>query len=72
MMFYEVEINGETVGCELTLAAAMKVARDHDPDWCITAMEIPVTAETIRLLLGNKGGFAKSVRHIEPHTLEAL
>lgn len=66
MTFYEVEVNGATVGCELTLAAAKALARDHDPDWCIIAQEVPVTADTVRRLLGNLGGYATSTRFITP------
>lgn len=71
MKFYEIQINGETVGCEFTLAAAKKVAQDHDPDWCIIAQDIPVTAESIRLLLANQGGYANDVRVIDPCIQEA-
>jgi hypothetical protein len=64
MKFYVLEVNGETVGCETSLKAAkLQVTGD---DWCITVLEVPVNAETVRLLLANKGGYAETLRTIEP------
>ena len=64
MKLYIVEVDGETVGCETSLKAAK--LRITDDDWCITVLEVAVTAETVRLLLGNKGGYAETLRTIEP------
>ena len=64
MKFYILEVNGETVGCETSLKAA-KLHINGD-DWCITVVDAPVTAETVRLLLGNMGGYAETLRTIEP------
>lgn len=66
MRFYEVEVDGDTVGCEVTLKAARVLAKSHGDDWTITAVDVPVTAETIRLLLGKLGGYATDCRVIEP------
>lgn len=64
MKFYILEVNGETVGCETSLKAAK--LRITDDDWCITVVDAPVTAETVRRLLGNQGGYAETLRTIEP------
>lgn len=64
MKFYIVEVDGETVGCETSLKAAK--LRITDDDWCITVVEVAVTAETVRRLLGNQGGYAETLRTIEP------
>ena len=64
MKFYILEVNGETVGCETSLKAAK--LRITDDDWCITVVEVAVNAETVRLLLGNQGGYAETLRTIEP------
>lgn len=66
MKFYEVEVDGETVGCELSLKAAKALAKSLGEQWCITVVEAPVNAETIRRLLGNLGGYADVLRYIEP------
>lgn len=69
MKFYIVEVDGETVGCETSLKAAKALAfslRDDRLEWCITVLEVAVNAETVRLLLGNKGGYAETLRTIEP------
>ena len=64
MKFYIVEVDGETVGCETSLKAA-KLHINGD-DWCITVLEVAVNAETVRRLLGNMGGYAETLRTIEP------
>ena len=64
MKFYILEVNGETVGCETSLKAAK--LRITDDDWRITVVDAPVTAETVRRLLGNQGGYAETLRTIEP------
>lgn len=65
MRFYEVEVEGETVGCELSLKAAKALAKSLGEDWCITVIDAPVNAETIRRLLGNLGGYAETLHTIE-------
>lgn len=66
MRFYEVEVDGDTAGCEMTLKAARALAESRGGDWTITAVEVPVNAETVRLLLGRLGGYATDCRVIEP------
>jgi hypothetical protein len=59
MRFYVIEDSGETIGCELTLAAAHdRAASRASGEYEITALEVPVTAESIRRLLGGLGGYA--------------
>ena len=65
MKFYEVEVDGETVGCETSMRAAKALAKSLGDSWCITIIDAPVNAETIRRLLGNLGGYAETLRYIE-------
>ena len=66
MKFYILEVNGETVGCETSLKAAKALAKSLSDEWCITLLEVAVNAETVRRLLGNMGGYAETLRTIEP------
>ena len=53
--------------CAILLKAAKALAKSLVGDeWRITLLEVAVNAETVRLLLGNKGGYAESLRTIEP------
>lgn len=57
----EVEFNGETIGCELTRRAAVEFAQSRgylSNEINIGVVDAPVTAETVRRLLGNLGGYA--------------
>ena len=68
MKFYEVEVDGQIVGCETTLKAAKALAislRDNRLDWCITVLDVPVTVETVRRMIGRLGGYANTLRHVE-------
>lgn len=60
MKFYVIEDSTEQrVGCELTKAAAHKVAAEMGiTDYSLRTMDVQVNAETVRRLLGNIGGFA--------------
>jgi hypothetical protein len=60
---------GETLGCELTLSRAIQLAADYGmtrDEAKIDVMEVPVTAETVRRLLGGSGGYAHSIRRVRP------
>jgi Ni,Fe-hydrogenase III small subunit len=61
MKFYVIETDGgETVGCELTKKAAHEfmALRGYDRnEYSVEAVETPVTADTVRRLLGNLGGY---------------
>lgn len=63
MKFFVIEhSNGETVGCELKRKDAVKRAEAYGlkPDeYTIDTVEVEVTADNIRRLLGNLGGYAK-------------
>jgi len=69
MKFYVVKSpEGETVGCESTMAKARALIReiatqDETDEWCVVTIDARVTAETIIRLLGHTGGFAHSVKH---------
>jgi hypothetical protein len=70
MKFYMVSNEvGETLGCELTLSRAIQLAADYGmtrDEANIDAVEVPVTAETVRRLLGGSGGYARSIRRVRP------
>lgn len=66
MKFYVLEVNGETVGCETTLKAAKALAQTLSDEWFITVLEVAVNAETTRRLLGNRGGYAETLKWIYP------
>lgn len=64
MKFFSIrlEYTGETIGCELTRRAAIEwaEARGYDKrEFEIIVDDVPVTADTVRRLLGNLGGYAK-------------
>jgi hypothetical protein len=54
----------EVAGCHLTLREAKAEAEKslREEGYCIDAVEVDVTAETVRRLLGNLGGYARSTR----------
>lgn len=57
---------GETVSCETNKSKAKswvaQQLRDGAARCSITALEIPVTGETVRRLLASEGGYAESTR----------
>jgi hypothetical protein len=69
MKFYVVQNpEGETVGCESTMAKARALireiaAKDETGEWCVVTIDARVTAATISRLLAQTGGFAHSVKH---------
>lgn len=71
MKFYVIENTerGETVGCELTRAAADKVAAERCADfgdtYRIECIEVEVTPESIRRMLGQIGGYAKDMKTVK-------
>lgn len=65
MRFYvTTSLHGETIDCALTLREAKAVAEGvlGGAGYQIDAVEVDVSAETIRRLLGNLGGYAQSTR----------
>lgn len=64
MKFYVIQTTGgETVGCETSLKAAKAYAErwGYSPNEVeIEAVEVAVTAENVRRLLGNLGGYAQA------------
>lgn len=58
MKFWVVEVDGATVDCKLTKKEAVE-AYKHEENVEIHCEEVEVTAESIRRLLGNLGGYAK-------------
>lgn len=75
MRFYIV-VNGygSTIGCEKTLAKAHATARragagdagSANEEYEIHAIDCPVNAETVRLLLGELGGYATESKCVFP------
>lgn len=67
MKFYVIndDDTGEVVGCELSLKAAREEANKLTNSFNISALEVAVTAETVRRLLGDLGGYARSVKHYD-------
>ena len=63
MKFWVIETTGgETIGCELTRKAALAYveSRGYDHEEVeVVSIECAITADTIRRLLGNLGGYAK-------------
>lgn len=61
--FYVIETDSSgTIGCELTKKAAVERATEQGyarDEFKVEAVEVEVTAESIRRLLGNLGGYAK-------------
>ncbi len=70
MKFYVIEdADGAVVGCQTSVGAARKVASLSGLDGCrIEEITVAVNAESIRLLLGQLGGYAKNTRTIFPRT----
>ena len=64
MKFYTIETDsGETIGCELTKKAAIAYAAERGYSRAeveIECVDVDVTAETVRRLLGNLGGYANA------------
>lgn len=59
MKFWLIEDGtGETIGCEITYREAKASAQSYVDDYSIRWIEVPVSAESIRRLLGNHGGYA--------------
>lgn len=61
--FYVIESTGNqgVMGCELSRSAAHKVMRERGyarNEYTLDPVEVEVTAESIRRLLGNLGGYA--------------
>jgi hypothetical protein len=58
---------GEVVGCERTMSAAFKLAESCGltlDETRIDAFDVSVNAETVRRLLGDSGGYAKSIKRV--------
>jgi len=49
---------GQTVGCEFTKAAAMREGWNLADRGTVNMVEVEVSAENMRRLLGNLGGYA--------------
>ena len=67
MKFYLVQTRaGETIDCRLTLREAREEAESMlgDAGFSIQMVEAEVTAETVRRLLGDLGGYARSTRAV--------
>jgi len=66
MKFYIVQSPaGDVDGCYLTVSEALDQRCEGTPQ-TIQMVDVPVTAETVRRLLGQEGGHAKSSRQIWP------
>jgi hypothetical protein len=66
MKFYVIiDEAGEVCGCETSLADAMTVARSLCFKFSINMVDVAVTADNMRRLLGNQGGYSKSVKYYE-------
>lgn len=69
MRFYIVEVRGETVGCETLLRAAHAkgvLYAGKSGEYTVTAVDVEVTAENMRRLLGNVGGYASACAEVWP------
>ena len=58
---------GEVVGCERTLSKAFNLAESYGlsrDEIRIDVFDVSVNAETIRRLLGDGGGYAKSIKRV--------
>jgi len=65
MIFYTITArNGETLGATTSAKEARKTARSNGELNVVTRMEIPVTAESIRLLLSGYGGYATDSKEV--------
>ena len=70
MIFYIAKSysNGETICCEITKSAAMATAirMDYHPDEVeFEVIEMAITTDNIRRLLGDHGGYAKEIHYIK-------
>jgi hypothetical protein len=65
MKFYEIEIDGATVGCETSLKAAKALGDASGGPYTIITVEAPVNAETVRRLLGKIGGYGEVLGYRE-------
>ena len=63
MKFYVIQTKqGETIGCETSLKAAKAKAAEmgyNQDEVEVYSVNVAVTAESIRRILGNIGGYAK-------------
>ena len=63
MKFWLIEDKtGEILGCELTKRAAEETARSFgctEGEYSVSSIEVEVTADNVRRLLGGLGGYAK-------------
>ena len=60
MRFYIISSKGETVGCEMTLRSAKDLAKEWQlTETTITLVDVAISAENIRRLLGDLGGYSK-------------
>jgi hypothetical protein len=65
MKFYVVSHLGKDVDCKLRKSEAIEVAKSIGEDYVsVQEMDIPVTAESIRRILGDVGGYAKKVKTV--------
>jgi hypothetical protein len=55
---------GETAGCELTLNAAKREAQSFLDYFSIDCIDVAVTADNVRRMLGNIGGYARDSREV--------
>lgn len=62
MKFYECrDTDGVVFDCVLSLKEARDVVAPVHGDVCM--VEVEVTAESVRRLIGNLGGYAKAIKH---------
>ena len=70
MKFYTIESDtGETLGCEMTVRDAHALAARYGlarTEYTITMEEVEVSAESVRLLLAQQGGYCKDDRQVWP------
>jgi hypothetical protein len=65
MKFYVVSHLGQDVDCFLRKQEAVEVAKSIGEDYVsVQEMDIPVTAESIRRILGDIGGYATKIRTV--------
>lgn len=66
MKFYVIGRNdGEVVGCQTSLRRAKAEARSFGlEEYSVDVVDVPVTSETIRRLLGDLGGYADSAERV--------
>ena len=65
MIFYIItDADGSVFDCTTKLAEAKQIAIDDGGLCVVTRLDVDVSAETIRRLLGNHGGYAKSSKEV--------